>query len=449
MKKKIVLSLVLLGSLNNLNADTLQDMFSNGKVSGNIREFSISRSVDDTRSAKSNYTRNANSIGGFLKYETADYKGFSFGTAFHTTNGFLLDNPKDDYRKVDPTLFGKDNTNYSMLGEAYLKYAYANTTFTAGRQKLNTPLAGADDARMIPNFFEAYVLTNKDIDDTTILLAHVTKFAQGTFGRAYNGGILAVTGGYSAVDTRNQVGDFVNMGTYALGDGKDTSGVTVASATYTGIEGLKVQLWDYYAYDILNAVYGEVSYKMNFGSIKPFIASQIISESDVGNKYAGDLNGFYWGAKVGAKVDAFTAYVAYSSTSSNDDNDDSTKNAIISPWGGMPAYTQGMVTRHIFLAGTQAIKIAASYNFKSMGINLKTVLYHSNYNMDKNNGYTDGDATETGFDFIYYPEDVKNLQLRFRGNFSRDFYVNNTNIDTSLNGTVSWNEYRFIMNYSF
>ena len=338
MQKKIILSLVVLGSLSTINADTLQSMFSDGNVSGNIREFSISRSVNDTRSAKSDYTRDGNAIGGFLKYETADYKGLALGAAFYTTNGFLLDDSKDDYTKVDPTLFGKDNNNYSILGEAYLKYSYDNTTFKAGRQKLNTPLAGADDARMIPNLFEAYVLTNKDLDDTTILLAHVTKFAQGTFGRAYDGGLLAITSGYSSIDSRDQVGDFVNMGTYALG--KSTSGVSIASATYTGIKDLKIQLWDYYAYDIVNAVYGEVSYKMDLGSIKPFVATQIISESNIGDSYAGDLNGIYWGAKVGAKIDAFTAYVTYSSTSSNDDNDDATKNAIISPWGGMPAYSR-------------------------------------------------------------------------------------------------------------
>jgi len=115
----------------------------------------------------------------------------------------------------------------------------------------------------------------------------------------------------------------------------------------------------------------------------------------------------------------------------------------------MPAYTQGMVTRHVFLAGTKATKVAASYNFKDLGTNLKTVLYYANYDMAKNNGYTENDASEMGFDFIYYPEVVKNLQLRLRGNFSTDFYVKETDADASKNGSVGWNEYRFIMNYKF
>ncbi|MEA3331197.1 MAG: OprD family outer membrane porin [Campylobacterota bacterium] len=466
MKKHIAISAIvvgLLGSTNLCAAEELSSMFSEGKVSGQIREYSISRTMDYSSSTKDDYTRSANAIGGHLKFETADYKGLSFGTAFYTTNGFLIPDDKahthsggGTYSKIDPTLLGQDNDGYSILGEVYLNFKYGNTAFKAGRQKLSTPMAGADDARMIPNLFEAYVLSNTDIPDTTLIVAHATKFAQGTFGRAYAGGanaantILSATAGYSAVDSRDQVGDFVNMGTYVLGTATD--GVSVLSATYTGIKNLKVQLWDYYAYDILNAIYGQVDYKWNClisDSVKPFVSAQIIKEDDVGDKLLKNLGGngkidsMYWGAKVGAKVENFTAYVAYSEVGNNSDTDEAYSNAIISPWGGMPAFTQGMVTRHVFLAGTKATKVAASYNWKAFGPDLKTVLYYANYDMADNNGYTSDDASETGFDFIYKPSYVKNLNLRLRGNFADDFNVNATG------DTVGWNEYRFIANYNF
>lgn len=453
MKKHIAISAIvvgLLGSTNLCAAEDLSSMFSEGKASGQIREFSISRTMDYSNSANDDYTRSANAIGGYLKFETADYKGLSLGTAFYTTNGFLLKSDKTDYTRVDPTLLGPDNDGYSILGEAYINFKYDNTAFKAGRQKLSTPMAGADDARMIPNLFEAYVLSNTDIPGTTLIAAHATKFAQGTFGRAYNGGLLAVTSGYSFTDSRDQVGDFVNMGTYAVGTATD--GVSVLSATYSGIENLKVQLWDYYAYDILNAIYGQVDYKWNClvsDSVKPFVSAQIIKEDDVGDKLLknisgnGDIDSMYWGVKVGAKVENFTAYVAYSETGKNSDSDEVYANAIISPWGGMPAFTQGMVTRHVFLAGTKATKVAASYNWKAFGPDLKTVLYYATYDMADNNGYTSDDAGETGFDFIYKPSYVKNLNLRLRGNFADDFNVNATG------DTVGWNEYRFIANYNF
>ena len=415
-----------------------------GKASGQIREFSISRTMDYSNPAKDDFTRSANAIGGHLKFETADFKGLSFGAAFYTTNGFLNDSDKTDYTKVDPTLLGKNNENYSMVGEAYLQFKYENTAFKGGRQKLNTPMAGADDARMVPNLFEAYVLSNTDIADTTLIAAHVTKFAQGTFGRAYNAGVLAATAGYSAVDSRNQVGSFTNMGTYAVGE--STAGVSIVSATYTGVENLKLQLWDYYAHDILNVVYGQADFKWNCllsDSVKPFVAGQFIKENGVGDKLAGEVNGFYWGAKLGAKVENFTAYVAYSQTSENEDGEGPLENAIVTPWGGMPAFTQGMVTRHMFLAGTKATKLAASYNWKAFGPDLKTVVYYGSYDMANNNGYTNDDASETGFDIIYKPEFVKNLNLRLRGNYADDFNVGATG------DTVGWSEYRFIANYNF
>jgi hypothetical protein len=188
MRKYIALSAITVGLLSSVNlnaAENLSTMFSEGKVSGQIREFSISRNVK--KSDGTDYTRRANVIGGYLKFVTADYKGLSLGTALYTTNGFLLDSPRTDNNVVDPSLLGPNNESYAILGEAFLQYKVDKTTLKLGRQKLNTPLAGADDCRMLPNLFEAYLLINKDIPDTTIIAGHVTRFAQGTFGRVYSG----------------------------------------------------------------------------------------------------------------------------------------------------------------------------------------------------------------------------------------------------------------------
>jgi imipenem/basic amino acid-specific outer membrane pore len=454
MKKYISTSVLAVGLLNSVNvygADDISSMFSEGKVSGQIREFSISRSLDYTNPATKDYTRTAHAVGGKLKYETADLMGVSLGTAFYTTNGFGLGGNKATNTEVDPTLLGKDNDGYSILGEAYLQYKYGNTTFKGGRQKLDTPLAGSDDARMLPNLFEAYVLSNTDITNTTLIAAHVTKFAQGTFGRAYTSGIISATAGYSATDAKNQVGDFVNMGDYAIGT--TTDGVTAGAVIYKLNDYVSAQVWDYYAYNILNAVYGQVDLKWNClisDAIHPFLSAQVINEDEIGDKLLGKIDGTYWAGKFGAKVGSFTAYVAYSETSKNNAADIAgsnigTANAIISPWGGMPAYTQGMVTRHQFLAGTKATKVAASYNFKDLGANITTTAYYASFDMDANSGYGIArTATEPGFDIIYNDAIIKNLQLRLRGNFPRKFAESST-----TSGSLGWDEYRFIANYNF
>lgn len=451
MKNKIVLSTLALAMLSGANvqaAEDLSSMFSEGKASGQVRMFYVDREYQGT--AGTDDHRNATAIGGYLKFETAAYEGLNLATAFYTTNGAFLKSPKTDYTEVDMTLLGPDNEDYSMIGELYAQYTRNNTTLKFGRQKLDTPMAGSDDARMLPNLFEAYLLINKDIPNTTIIAGQVTRFAQGTFGRVYNsaagGGnaLLAATSGYSAVDSRDQVGDFVNAGKYAVGE--NTNGVSVVSATYTGVENLKVQLWDYYAHDILNAMYGEASYSWNClvtDAIKPSAAAQFIKEDDIGDAYAGKVSSLYWGAKFGVKVSDLSAYVAYSQQSEAAATSGSLEKSTITPWGGMPAYTQGMVTRHIFISGTKASKVAATYDFKNLGANLNATGYYTSFDMDTNSGYgLARTATEAGFDVIYYPAAVKNLQLRARGNFPRDFAEGAT-------GTTGWSEYRLIANYNF
>jgi hypothetical protein len=439
MNKKIALSVfatALLGAANVQGAEDLSTMFSEGKTSGQIRMFHINRD-DNTKKDR----QIATAIGGHLKFETAAYEGLNFGAAFYTTNR-IFSGLEKDVMGPNASLLANDGSSYSILGEAYVQYAISNTVLKGGRQKLDTPLAGSDDARMLPNLFEAYLLINKDIPDTTLIAGHVTKFAPGTFANQYAGGILGVTSGYTAVAANNAAyqGEFTNMGTWAID--KKTDGVSVVSATYTGVENLKLQLWDYYAHDILNAVYGEANFSWKClvtDAIKPSLSAQFIKEDDVGDSLAGKVSSLYWGAKFDAKVSDFTLSLAYSQQSKADSAAENLKKSTISPWGGMPAYTQGMVTRHQFIAGTDAAKVAANYNFKNVGANVNLTGYYAEYDMDDNSGLgTARTASEAGFDAIYSPEAVKNLQLRLRGNFPRDY----------TNGR-DWDEYRLIANYNF
>jgi len=450
MKKHVILSIAAIGfvSAASLNAaDDINTMFSEGKVSGQARMFYIDREYQGSAGTKTH--RGTTAIGGYLKYETASLSGFNLGAAFYTTNKI------DSRNTVDQTLLGQDNENYTMLGEAYLGYKYQNTSFKGGRQKLSTPMLGDDDARMIPNLFEAYVLTNKDISNTTLTLGHVTKFAQGTFGRAYSATptasnankLLSATSGYSYIDSLDQTGEFENVGTYAFGE--STNGITMASITYAGIENLKLTLWDYYAHDIMNIVYADANFSWKClitDMIKPYAGVQVIKEDSVGDEFGGDIDSTYVAAKFGFKIQNLDLSFAYSKTGDNNAAElasGGVTNAIISPWGGMPAYTQGMVTRHMFMAGTAASKVAATYNFKDMGANLTTTAYYTEFDMDKNSGYgIERTANEAGFDAIYNPQAIKNLQLRLRGNFPRGFAE-------SSSGKTGWNEYRFIANYNF
>ena len=449
--RKIVLSVAVLGLISSVNAaDDIASMFSEGTASGQIRMFYVDRHYQGSKGVDTH--RATTAIGGHVKFETAKLNGIYAGASFYTTQDTGL-NP---YDTQDPSLLGTGLESYSILGEGYLGYSFADlgykTDLKLGYQRYDVPMMGSDDARMLPNTFRAYKLVSKDIAGATIQLAHVDRIAYGTFSNIYaGGGILAATAGYG-INGGAETGTYHNLGLATVG--KSTDGVTNLLFTYKA-KNFHIKVSDDYAWDLYNTIYADAGVSWNCllnSNIHPFVQAQLIKQDNVGGDYMkyskldgnGDVDSLFWAAKVGAKYAGFSAYVAYSETSSNSATDASYKNAIITQFGGMPAFTQGMVTRHQFLAGTKATKVAAAYSFKNLGLNLSAAAYYASFDMDQNSGYGIArTATEPGFDIKYYPKVLKNkLQLRFRGNFPRKFYE-------GITGDLGWNEYRLIANYNF
>jgi len=452
MKKKVALSLVAACVTGLHAADDLSGMFSEGTTSGQIRMFYVDRQYQGGSGADTH--RNSLALGGHLKYELAAWNGVSAAAALYTTNQIHT----FDLSVQDPSLLGTGLQNYSILGEAYLYYDMrglgTKSDAKLGYQLYDTPMMGGDDARMIANTFEAYKFTNTDIENVTFQVAQVQAIAYGTFYNAYHpyaGTMLPVTSGYTSQGDIVS-GKYYNMGQAAVG--KNTSGVTNAMVGFKN-KHFNAKLSNDYAWDLYNTLYAEAGVTWDCllnDNVHPFVAIQAIKQDSIGGDYmqysslggTGKIDSFYWGAKIGATYAGLTAYGAYSEATANDAGDDPYKHAIITEFGGMPAYTQGMVTRHQFLAGTKAWKVAADYNFKAIGPNLSTALFYSSFDMDANSGYgVARTATEAGFDIQYYPEAVKNLQLRFRGNYPRKF------AEATAGNDTGWNEYRFIVNYNF
>lgn len=429
-----------------------------GEVFGQFRTFYVDRTYDYSNGTSNN--RNTLATGGYIGYKSPDFNGFTAAVAAYGTYGFKIhdmsieDDLANNWANYDPSLTGRDGENYVFIGQAYLNYAFENTNIKVGRQRLDTPLIGADDARMLPNLFEAAVVSNTDIKDTTLILAHVSRETTGTFSNIYdNSWGLGFASGYGAGTTLAQSGDFVNMGTVALGHvnfndlsdlsnitDNSTDGVTAVAAIYKGFDGLTLQAWDYYAYDILNAVYLQADYgwtcRLN-ENIKMNASAQYINQSDVGDALAAKVDSDYWAVKLGASLGALSAYAAYSQTG---ESDGTTSGGIITPWGGMPAFTQAMVTRHQFFSDTDSWKVAGTYKLNELlDADVTASVFYTEFDIGATNSYANGTAwtaTESGFDIQY--QATKALNLRFRGNFPNKF-----------SPTASWDEYRLIANYNF
>jgi hypothetical protein len=401
-----------------------------GTVFGQLRGFYVDRTYNNNYATGN---RNSLNVGGYVGYTTPDFSGLKFTVAAYGTYGFEI---HDDSAEVltnsyDPSLYGRDGENYIFLGQAYLDYTNGKTNLKIGRQKLDTPMAGSDDARMLPNLFEAAVISNTSLENTTLIAAHVSKMTAGTFSNIYDNTALGLFSGYGLGTVAAQSGDFVNMGEVALGvdSANNTSGVTALAAIHKYDNGLTLQAWDYYAYDILNVIYAQADMPwtcMLNPDVKMVGSLQYINEQDIGDFT--DFSGNYWGAQLSATAGNLNLKAAYAQ--SNDDG-------ILSPWGGSPSFTQGMVTRHGFFPDTDSWKTSATYNFADF--NLNATVYYASFDVGSTSPYAaNATTTESGFDFIY--QATKELNLRFRGNFPRDF--------TGANAT-GWDEYRLIANYNF
>lgn len=459
--KKVTLSLVaamVVASTGSFAASDLASAFKEGKASGQIRAFYITRDYDKRNETPTNATqdRSAVALGGKLGYETAPLYGISAGAMFYTTNGLGVNN--DNGFKTDPTLLGTGGTNsttskerpsVTYLGQAYLQGNFGKTTVKIGRQELNTPLAGMDDARMLPNLFEAAVVINKDVPDTTLIGAVVTRMSVGTFANGYTqGSALALQSGYGSW---YKTGEFRTMSKIALGEGVDNRPVYAVAAINNSIKGLTLQVWDYYAVDILNAVYAQADYKFKLG-LDMVASYQFWNENGVGKQLttaafanAGNVKGMLNAVKLAVvPMAGANVYGAISKTEQQKGSGTAVNGGMITPWGGTPGFVQGTVTRLGYTAGATSWKVGGSYDIMP---NLNAHVSYAQFNVGSQSVYNGTIAAptvgghaagETDFDITYKPGAVKNLELKFRGIYARDFVP-----------AQDFNEYRLIANYNF
>jgi len=73
----------------------------------------------------------------------------------------------------------------AFFNVANLTANYANTTFVAGRQTLDTPMVGSFDWLLAPSGFEAYTLVNKSVDKLTLVASFVDKLRANNSGEEF------------------------------------------------------------------------------------------------------------------------------------------------------------------------------------------------------------------------------------------------------------------------
>lgn len=208
----------------------------NIKVSGDAKLFYSTDNTDKPAGTpRDGLFGQANSVGdtALRLAVTGDLtKNVSFGATGYAVSTLGLEN-----NLVSNTWAGsrdgvKDN---AWMGELWLAGTVGNTTAKAGRMELDTPFVFTEKWSTVPNTFNAIVLTNTDIPDTTLVGAWVGQ------GNGLN------TGG-SAND--NPVGwDYMGkeFGTFAK------SGAYAAGLVNNSLKPLTAQAWYYNVSEIADA----------------------------------------------------------------------------------------------------------------------------------------------------------------------------------------------------
>ena len=161
-------------------------------------------------------------------------KNISFGATGYAVSTLGLEN-----NLVSNTWAGsrdgvKDN---AWMGELWLAATAGKTTVKAGRMELDTPLVFSEKWSVTPNTFNAAVLINQDIPDTTIVGAWI---GQGN--------------GLNAVGTENnnsngwdymgkEFGTFARNGAYAVGAINNSFKPLVAQAWYYNVSDVADAYW--------------------------------------------------------------------------------------------------------------------------------------------------------------------------------------------------------------
>jgi len=133
----ITMSLIAMGST--VQANSLSEALSNGKVTGDISVTYESRKQDKEVSAY--YSNTAYSVGSVgINYKTADFNNFSAAVGFRAYNTLYEDDDTfaTSQGKGDASERFYDKAGSAMLSQAYLAYDVENAHVKLGRQGLST-----------------------------------------------------------------------------------------------------------------------------------------------------------------------------------------------------------------------------------------------------------------------------------------------------------------------
>ncbi|WNY98406.1 OprD family outer membrane porin [Sulfurospirillum sp. 'SP'] len=431
-------------------ADTLADAFKNGKVTGELRAWYFDRDTGDSN--KATYTvsdiakGNADlfSTGVMLSYVTDSLYGLSFGATFQSSYAPFADNDAKNLYGTD--MYGSG----AVLSEAYVVYTLGKTTAKVGRQFIASPLVNSSGSRIIKEAFQAAVLINTDLPNTTLVAGYSDKFQGRT--SDYD---RSMPGADSEMPSFKKEAVFYGTGTTAGSNVFGFDGAYTAAAINKSISNLTLTG----QYLFVNAVegtnggdanvfYAEGNYVVPLSNMKllfdaTYRGSRTSNATFDGVHVEGDM---YQGRIGFSELAGFNASFAYSTVATSD------QSVLLGAGNGPTTYTAPLIKGAEVTSGanTDAYKVEVGYDFTKVGVTgLKVLGQYVKINQDKNtagalatvlNGATvDTESTYLEGQIAYDLPSVKGLTLSLE--------YEDGKVETA--STKNSNELRFRANYKF
>ncbi|HFU74253.1 MAG TPA: porin [Helicobacteraceae bacterium] len=230
--------------------------------------------------------------------------------------------------------------------EAWIAGTVGKTTGKIGRMELDTPLVFSESWSIAKNTFEAAVVINQDIPDTTLVAAYVGQTS---------GSMLSTKSGYAGV-TSDFVGASANTNFQSFWNGAYAFG-----AVNNSWEPLTAQAWYYDAQQSVQAYWLQADFNME-GIVAGL---QYTGISYVGGGLTGvaaDTDGNAFAGKLGYEADSFGVSAAYSQT-----GEDAGAGFNLDGYAQSKLYTEAWWNYgYITGADTSAINVTATYSMKDI-----------------------------------------------------------------------------------
>ncbi|SFZ98890.1 hypothetical protein MNB_SV-5-1081 [hydrothermal vent metagenome] len=266
---------------------------------------------------------------------------------------------------VNGDFFNDNGKSFILISQAYLNGKWGDTEINFGRQILDTPHADSDDIRMMPNYFEAYNISNTDIENTTLSAGFIRQMA------GWENGIDA--------------SQFVNLGQTLDTKGVDIDGVAYANIGYDGIKDLSLNVWYYNYNDIANVVYADAAYNYKFSKDDNLmLAVQYDASRETGSALLGQQDANTYGISAELTLESIGIHIlaAYN-------QDSGETGAMGLSLGGGPFFTsmEDQTLDAIGAAGSAWI-IGTGYHFSAIGIDgLNAGIAYGNFKSKDSNVY--------------------------------------------------------------